>query len=61
MAKYYPVVVPEFRSRRESKVPYLSGKEAARHCNGGIFDEISRYTIPKIKYRALLQNFVKLG
>jgi hypothetical protein len=24
---------------------YLSDREAARHCNGGIFDEISKDTI----------------
>ena len=28
---------------------HLSGKEAARHCNGGIFQEISKYRVLKIK------------
>ena len=40
---------------------HLSGKEVARHCNGGIFDEISNYTISEIKYPKMLQNSAKLG
>ena len=30
-------------------------------CNGGIFDEISKNRVAKIKYPALLQNLTKLG
>jgi hypothetical protein len=39
----------------------LSGREAARHCNGAIFHEISKDTISKIKHAALFQNLIKLG
>ena len=48
----------------KTKKGHLSGKKAARHRNGGIFDEISKdtiMTISKIKYNALFQNLTKLG
>jgi hypothetical protein len=42
-----------------SKKWHLSGREAARHCNGAIFHEISKDTISKIKYTALFPNLMK--
>jgi hypothetical protein len=38
---------------------HLSGREAARHCNGAILHEISNDTISKIKYTALFPNLMK--
>jgi hypothetical protein len=38
---------------------HLSSREAASHCNGAIFHEISKDTISKIKYTALFQNLMK--
>ena len=43
----------------KTKKWHLSGKEAASHCNGAIFHEISKDTISKIKYTALFQNLMK--
>ena len=40
---------------------HLSGREVARASNGGIFDEILKDIISKIKYTAVLQDFTKLG
>ena len=40
----------------DEEMAFLSGKEAARHCNGGVFDEIW-----EIKYPTLLQNSAKPG
>jgi hypothetical protein len=31
---------------------HLSGREEASHCNGNMFDEMSKDTISKIKYTA---------
>jgi hypothetical protein len=45
----------------KAKKWHLSGRESASYSNGGILDEISKDTISKIKYTALLQNFLKLG
>jgi len=32
---------------------HLSRKGAARHCNNGIFDEISKYTVSTIMHQSL--------
>jgi hypothetical protein len=43
----------------KTKKWHLSGREAASHCNGAIFHEISKDTISKIKYTALFSNLMK--
>ena len=43
----------------KTKKWHLSGREAARHCNGAIFHEISKDTISKIKYTELFPNLMK--
>ena len=40
---------------------HLSGREVARASNGGIFDEMLKDIISKIKYTAVLQDLTKLG
>ena len=47
--------------RIKTKEWHLSGEEMATHYNGGIFDNISKDTISKINYLALLRNLMKLG
>jgi hypothetical protein len=43
----------------KTKKWHLLGRETASHCNGPIVHEISKDTIPKIKYTALFPNLMK--